>query len=80
MSQHASMLKARMHAQVLWHMAAAFSQRLAQAAGLPAESLYKQTAELAADRVRRQQAVTPAPAQVKPVEGVNAFSSPQDST
>lgn len=73
MSPHASMLKAHMHPQVLWHTAAAFSERLAQAAGLPAENLNEQTAELAADRVWRQQAVIPAPAQIKAVEGVIAF-------
>ena len=43
-------------AQVLWHTAAAFAERLMVAAALPAEQLSEQAASLAADRLERQQA------------------------
>ena len=63
---------ADVHVQVLWHTAAAISENLVQAAGLPAKMLCEQTAELAADRLRRQQRMIPVPAQHEPTSGADA--------
>ena len=68
--QSTGMIKRRqckldVHSQVLWHTAAAFSETLLQAAQLPGEKLSEQTAELAAERLRRQQQAIPVPAQVE---------------
>ncbi len=52
-----------LHVQVLWHTAAAFSEKLLQAAQLPGEKLAEQAAELTAERLIRQQQAIPVPPQ-----------------
>ena len=57
------------HAQVLWHTAAAFSERLVAIAGMPAEELAEQASQLAAGRRQRQQAPPAVPAVEEAAEG-----------
>lgn len=68
------MAKGFAHAQVLWHTAAAFSERLVATAGLPAEDLAEQASQLAAERRQRQQAPPAVPA-VEEAAGGARFST-----
>ena len=63
-------------AQVLWHTAAAFSERLVATAGLPAEELAEQASQLAADRRQRQQAPPAVPAVEEAAEGERLSTAP----